>query len=147
LQYSIDGEAEFRLDPAPAWCGDSGGSHQRRAQVRRRDAGRDGLLPAVGEAALVDSTFLRSAFQEWAMLGPQNFDDIAARISKAIENSPAKDIEKNVKAMVASGLARLDVVPRAEFDVQTEVLRKTREKLEALEKRVAEFESRFSPTK
>ena len=83
--------------------------------------------------------------QEPAMLGSQNFDEIAARISKAIENSPAKDIEKNVKAMLSSGLARLDVVPRAEFDVQTEVLRKTREKLEALEKRVAEFEARFPP--
>ena len=79
------------------------------------------------------------------MLGSQNFDEIAARISKAIENSPAKDIEKNVKAMLSSGLARLDVVPRAEFDAQTEVLRKTREKLEALEKRVAEFEARFPP--
>jgi BMFP domain-containing protein YqiC len=80
------------------------------------------------------------------MPGPPNFDDIAARISKAIENSPAKDIEKNVKAMLSSGLARLDVVPRAEFDLQTEVLRKTREKLEALEKRVAEFEARFPPS-
>ena len=80
------------------------------------------------------------------MPGPPNLDDIAARISRAIENSPAKDIEKNVKAMLSSGLARLDVVPRAEFDLQTEVLRKTREKLEALEKRVAEFEARFPPS-
>ena len=79
------------------------------------------------------------------MLGSQNFDDIAARISRAIENSPAKDIEKNVKALLSSGLARLDLVPRAEFDVQSEVLRKTREKLEALESRLAEFEARFPP--
>ena len=79
------------------------------------------------------------------MLGSQSFDEIAARISKAIENSPAKDVEKNVKAMLSSGLARLDLVPRAEFDLQGEVLRKTREKLEALEKRVAEFEARFPP--
>ena len=80
------------------------------------------------------------------MLGSQSFDEIAARISKAIENSPAKDIEKNVKTMLSSGLARLDLVPRAEFDLQSEVLRKTREKLEALEKRVAEFEARFPPS-
>ena len=53
------------------------------------------------------------------MLNSQSFDELAARIGKAIENSPAKDIEKNVKAMLASGLARLDLVPRAEFDVQT----------------------------
>ena len=79
------------------------------------------------------------------MLSTQSFDEIAARIGKALENSPAKDIEKNVKAMLTSGLSRLDLVPRAEFDLQTEVLRKTREKLEALEKRVAEFEARFPP--
>ena len=79
------------------------------------------------------------------MLNSKVFDDIAARIGKAIENSPAKDIEKNAKAMLASGLARLDFVPRTEFDVQSQVLLKTREKLDALEKRVAEFEARFPP--
>ena len=79
------------------------------------------------------------------MLNTKTFDDIAARIGRAIENSPAKDIEKNVKAMLSSNLARLDLVPRAEFDVQAQVLLKTREKLEALEKRVAEFEARFPP--
>ena len=78
-------------------------------------------------------------------MNAQSFDEIAARIGKAIENSPAKDIEKNVKAMLASGFARLDLVPRAEFELQTQVLQKTREKLEALEKRVAEFEARFPP--
>ena len=79
------------------------------------------------------------------MLGSQNFDEIAARISKAIENSPAKDIEKNVKAMLAANLAKLDLVPRSEFDVQAQVLLKTREKLEALEKRLAELEARTPP--
>ena len=79
------------------------------------------------------------------MLNTKSFDDIAARIGKAIENSPAKDIEKNVKAMLASGLARLDLVPRADFDLQMQVLQKTREKLDALERRVAEFEARFPP--
>lgn len=79
------------------------------------------------------------------MLNPKNFDEIAARIGQAIENSPMKDVEKNVKAMLASNLARLDVVPRAEFDVQAQVLLKTREKLEALEKRLAELEARLPP--
>ena len=79
------------------------------------------------------------------MLNTKAFDEIAARIGKAIENSPAKDIEKNVKAMLSSSLARLDLVPRAEFDVQAQVLLKTREKLEALEKRLSEFEARFPP--
>ena len=79
------------------------------------------------------------------MLNPKTFDEIAARIGQAIENSPVKDVEKNVKAMLASSLTRLDLVPRAEFDVQAQVLLKTREKLEALEKRVAQFEARFPP--
>jgi BMFP domain-containing protein YqiC len=79
------------------------------------------------------------------MLNTKAFDDIAARISKAIENSPAKDIEKNVKAMLASSLARLDLVPRAEFEVQAQVLLKTRERLEALEARLAELEAKFPP--
>jgi BMFP domain-containing protein YqiC len=76
------------------------------------------------------------------MLNSKSFDDLAARIGQAIQNSPAKDIEQNVKAMLSSGLARLDVVPRAEFDVQAQVLLRTREKLEALELRLAEIERR-----
>ena len=79
------------------------------------------------------------------MLNPKTFDEIAARIGQAIENSPVKDVEKNVKAMLASSLTRLDLVPRAEFDVQAQVLLKTREKLEALEKRLAELEARVMP--
>ena len=80
------------------------------------------------------------------MLNSKSFDELAARIGQAIENSPAKDIEKNVKAMLASGLSRLDLVPRAEFDVQAQVLLKTREKLEALERRLAELEARVPPS-
>lgn len=79
------------------------------------------------------------------MLNSKAFDEIAARIGKVIESSPAKDIEKNVKAMLASSLARLDLVPRAEFDVQAQVLLKTREKLEAVEQRLGELEARFPP--
>lgn len=79
------------------------------------------------------------------MLNSKAFDEIAARIGKIIETSPAKDIEKNVKAMLASSLARLDLVPRAEFEVQAQVLLKTREKLETLERRLTELEARFPP--
>jgi BMFP domain-containing protein YqiC len=75
----------------------------------------------------------------------KTLDDLAARIGKAIENSPAKDIEKNVKALLQGGLARLDVVTRDEFETQAAVLLKTREKLERMEARVAELEARFAP--
>jgi BMFP domain-containing protein YqiC len=79
------------------------------------------------------------------MLNTKAFEELAARVGQVIQNSPAKDIEKNVKALLASGLSRLDVVPRAEFDVQAQVLLKTREKLEALEQRLAELEARSPP--
>lgn len=80
------------------------------------------------------------------MLNSRTFDELAHRIGQAIESSPAKDIERNVRAMLSSGLARLDLVPRAEFDTQSQVLLKTREKLEALERRVAELEARVGPS-
>ena len=75
----------------------------------------------------------------------QTLEELAARIGKAIQSSPAADIEKNVKAMLQGGLARLDLVTREEFDTQARVLARTREKLEQLEARVAELEARFAP--
>ena len=78
------------------------------------------------------------------MLNSTKLDELAARIGRAIEASPAKDIEKNVKALLQSGLGRLELVTRREFDDQVEVLRRTREKLEHLEARVAELEVRIA---
>ncbi|HXU53738.1 MAG TPA: accessory factor UbiK family protein [Casimicrobiaceae bacterium] len=78
------------------------------------------------------------------MINSHTLDDLAARIGKLFEGSPAKDIEKNIKAVLQSGLARLDVVTRQEFDVQREVLARTREKLDALEARVVVLEARES---
>jgi ubiquinone biosynthesis accessory factor UbiK len=80
------------------------------------------------------------------MLNSKTLDELAARIGKAFEASPAKDIEKNVKAMLQSGLTRLDLVTRQDFEVQAEVLRKTREKVERLEARVTELEARTPPS-
>jgi BMFP domain-containing protein YqiC len=77
------------------------------------------------------------------MLETRSLDELAARIGAAIENSPARDIEKNIKAMLGAGRARLDLVPRAEFDLQAQVLLKTREKVDALEQRLAELEARL----
>jgi ubiquinone biosynthesis accessory factor UbiK len=76
----------------------------------------------------------------------QALDDLAARIGKAIENSPAKDLEKNVKALLQSGLLRLDLVTRSEFDTQAQVLLRTREKVERLEARLAELEGGAPPS-
>jgi BMFP domain-containing protein YqiC len=73
--------------------------------------------------------------------------DMNSKINQAIENSPAKDIEKNVKAMMTQGFAKLDLVTREEFDIQAQVLAKTRAKLEALEARLAELEAKFAADK
>ena len=69
------------------------------------------------------------------------FSDMQNKINQVLENSPAKDIEKNVKAMMSQGFAKLDLVTREEFDIQTQVLAKTRSKLEALEERIAALEN------
>ncbi|HTS54784.1 MAG TPA: accessory factor UbiK family protein [Burkholderiales bacterium] len=69
------------------------------------------------------------------------FEDLSARLSELIANSPARDLEKNARALLSGFLSRLDLVTREEFDVQTEVLRGTRAKLEQLEAKVAELEN------
>ena len=68
-------------------------------------------------------------------------DEIGGKISQAISNSPARGIEKNVRAMMQSALQKLDLVTREEFDVQQEVLLRTREKLTGLETRLAQLEA------
>ncbi|MFT5589635.1 MAG: BMFP domain-containing protein YqiC [Bradyrhizobium sp.] len=72
------------------------------------------------------------------------FNDMQSKISQAIENSPAKDIEKNVKAMMSQGFSKLDLVTRDEFDIQAQVLEKTRTRLEALEIQVAALEAQLN---
>lgn len=74
------------------------------------------------------------------MIKQKLFDDFAARISEVLAASPAKDVEKNLKAGVSGMLAKLDVVTREEFDVQAQVLARTREKLQDLEARLAQLE-------
>ena len=74
---------------------------------------------------------------------PNFFADMQAKINQALENSPAKDIEKNMKAMLSQGFSKMDLVTREEFDVQAQVLAKTRAKLEELELRVAELEAQL----
>ena len=58
-----------------------------------------------------------------------------------MQQSPAADLEKNLKALMSQGFAKLDLLTREEFDVQIEVLARTRAKLELLEARVAELEA------
>ena len=75
------------------------------------------------------------------MLNPKMLDEMSKKISEILAQSPAKDIEKNARALLASLFTRLDLITREEFDVQQEVLKRTREKLTEMEKRVAELEA------
>ena len=68
------------------------------------------------------------------------FTDLQAKINQVLESSPVKDVEKNMKAMLSQGFSKLDLVTREEFDVQTQVLAKTRAKLEELEARLTQLE-------
>jgi BMFP domain-containing protein YqiC len=74
------------------------------------------------------------------MLNQQFTDELGAKVREILNNSPARDIETNMRAMLASMFARLDLVTRHEFDIQTELLARTREKLVALEARLAELD-------
>ena len=69
-------------------------------------------------------------------------DEIDRKLKDLFARSPAADLEKNLRALLASGFSRLDLVTREEFDVQREVLARTRAKLEELEAKLAELEGR-----
>ncbi len=76
-------------------------------------------------------------------MDPRTIDDLARRLSAAVPEgltAVRRDLESNFKAVLQSGLAKLDLVTRQEFDVQAGVLRRTREKLEALEARLEALE-------
>lgn len=78
-------------------------------------------------------------------LDPKMLDDLARRLSESVPpglTALRDDLERNFRAVLQSGLARLDLVTRQEFDVQSGVLRRTRERLEQLESRLAQLESR-----
>jgi BMFP domain-containing protein YqiC len=67
-------------------------------------------------------------------------DELNARVVSFLQQTPAAEISQNLKAALTASLSRLDLVTREDFDVQTQVLARTREMLAALESRVAELE-------
>ena len=70
----------------------------------------------------------------------QFIEDLNARMSEILASSPARDMEKNLHLMLNSAFNRLNLVTREEFDVQAKVLARTREKLAAVEAKLAEME-------
>ncbi len=73
--------------------------------------------------------------------------EIAARLAEAAASNPARDFEENARAVLATGFARLDLVTREEFDVQSEVLARARIRVAELEAKVAALEARLSANK
>ena len=76
---------------------------------------------------------------------PSFLSELQDKIHQVLQQSPARDVEKNLRAMPNQGFSKLDLLTREEFEVQADVLARTRTKLEALEARVAELEARLKP--
>ena len=73
--------------------------------------------------------------------------ELSARLAELAAANPAKDLEKNFRGLLASAFTRLELVSHEEYDVQVQVLARAREKLAALEARVAELEARPASSK
>lgn len=72
------------------------------------------------------------------------FDDLQKNLSDLMARSPAADIERNVKGFMGQAFSRLDLVTRDEFDIQSELLTRTRIKVDALETELRALEARIA---
>ncbi|OOY36370.1 accessory factor UbiK family protein [Solemya velum gill symbiont] len=80
------------------------------------------------------------------MFDPKILDDLSRKISQSLPpgvSNLQQETEQHINSLLQSGFNKLNLVPREEFDIQQAVLQRTREKLEALEKRVAEMEQQL----
>jgi ubiquinone biosynthesis accessory factor UbiK len=80
------------------------------------------------------------------MVDPKRVEEIAARLAQALPpgfKSLRAELEDNFRAILRANLERFDLVSRERFDAQAELLARTREKLEALERRLAELEAKL----
>ncbi|OSN11240.1 hypothetical protein AU512_03895 [Lonsdalea iberica] len=83
------------------------------------------------------------------MIDPKKIEQIARQMHESMPKGIrelGEDMEKKIRQVLQSQLSRLDLVNREEFDVQTQVLLRTREKLTRLEQRLAELEAKSPPT-
>ena len=79
------------------------------------------------------------------MSNQKAFEELRAKMAELLARTPAKDIEKNMRALLTAFLNRLDLVTREEFDVQAELLRRTREQVVELEAKVSQLEGEQAP--
>ena len=81
------------------------------------------------------------------MTNDETLNKLARRLAEAIPKNvktAGEDIERNFRSVLGSGLGKMNLVSREEFDIQAAVLRRTREKLEALEAKLAELEQELA---
>jgi ubiquinone biosynthesis accessory factor UbiK len=74
------------------------------------------------------------------MIDTSKLNELSNKIKELIESSPASDLNKNIHALIQGAFTKMALVSREEYDVQTEVLRQTREKLDTLEKKLSLLE-------
>ena len=79
------------------------------------------------------------------MIDSRLFEELRGRIDQALRDSPAQDIEKNIRALLAAWFERMDLVLREDFEVQKKVLERAQAKLAELEARISELEGRSKP--
>jgi len=77
------------------------------------------------------------------MTNRKKIQEISDKIREVIKNSPIEDMENNINALLKGIFTKMDLINREEFDIQTEVLRKTRLKLEAMEAKLRELETKL----
>ena len=76
------------------------------------------------------------------MIDSRVFEELRSRIDQALRDSPAQDVEKNIRALLAAWFERMDLVLREDFEVQKKLLERAQAKLAELEARIAELEAR-----
>lgn len=74
------------------------------------------------------------------MLDPKLLEDLSAKISALLANTPVADFEKNLRAVLTAQFSKLDLVTRDDFEIQKALLSRAQERLAALEQRLAEIE-------
>ena len=74
------------------------------------------------------------------MVDKETIQEISQKIKNIISDSPIGDIEENINALLKGMFTKMDLITREEFDVQTGVLKKTREKLDRLEEQLSKIE-------
>jgi len=79
------------------------------------------------------------------MIDSRLFEELRSRIDQALRDSPAQDIEKNIRALLAAWFERMDLVLREDFEVQKKLLERAQAKLAELEARISELEGRSKP--